>query len=134
MSRFPEQRLWDRIHRNIARQVHIERVENAVGVGLPDTLIIHKGRVSWAEHKVAELPVRPTSRLQWKHPLTPEQCNWHLVWAQKGGISWIVVGIETALFAIPGRLVDSVTPMTRGAIDPFQVTYTDLLRLYQKGK
>lgn len=133
MSRHPEQRLWDRLRANLGRKVHIERIENGVGSGTPDTLIIHRSRVTWAEHKVAELPKRTTTRLQWKHPLTPEQCNWHLMWHKNGGNSFIVVGVNTDLFAVPGEFADEVTGMTALGICNWSVTYSDLLRIYQTG-
>jgi hypothetical protein len=133
MARFPEQRLWDRIRRNIGREVHIERIENSVAAGTPDTLVIHKGAVTFVEHKTATLPAKKTTRLQWRHPLTAPQRNWHLTWCQNGGRSYIVVGIDKELFAVPGRFADEVTDMTAASISPWLVTMNYLAFLYKKG-
>lgn len=131
MSRFPEQRLWDRIRKNLGREVHIERIENSVGAGTPDTLVIHKGVVTWVEHKIATQPVRPTSKLQWSHPLTADQRNWHLMWHQNGGRSYIVVGVGVTLFACPGRLADAISDMTPDAIPLWFVTMKELGTIYK---
>jgi hypothetical protein len=132
-KRFPEQRLWDRIRKRIGRAVHIERIENSVASGTPDTLVIHNGVVTFVEHKVALRPVRSTSRLQWKHPPTPEQRNWHMTWAQHRGRSYFVVGVEGALFAVPGALADEIAAMTESDIMTWHVTIEQLTAIYRGG-
>lgn len=133
--RFPEQRLWDRIRRNLAREFHIERIENAVAAGMPDTVVLSRGVVTFVEHKIAMTPVRrDTSRLQWKHPLTPQQRNWHRMWTQNGGRSYIVVGIERFLFAVPGNLVDEVSIMKADDIGKYQVSLIELAACYRGTK
>jgi len=131
MARFPEQRLWDRIRRNLGREIHIERIENSVAAGTPDTLVLHKGIVTFVEHKVATFPMRPSSRLQWKHAPTAPQRNWHLTWTQNGGRSLFVVGIGMVLFAVPGRWADEIEGMTEAAITPWQVTTKELGAIYK---
>lgn len=131
MTRFPEQKLWDRIRRNLGREIHIERIENSVAAGMPDTVVLHKGAVTFVEHKVATLPMRKTTRLQWKHPLSADQCNWHRTWTQNGGTSYIVVGVGMIFFAIHGKLVDGVTRMTEEDIMHYKVNTTDLARVYK---
>lgn len=130
MSRFPEQRLWDRIRKKVGRAVHIERIENSVGSGTPDTVAIYKGIVTFVEHKVALLPARATTRLQFKHPPTPDQRNWHLVWTQNGGRTYFVVGVERRVFAIPGRFADYIEAFTAADIDKWAVTMSELESLY----
>lgn len=131
MSRFPEQRLWDRIRRNLGREIHIERIENSVAAGTPDTVVLYKGIVTWAEHKTATLPMRKTSKLRWRHPLTPDQRNWHLTWHQNSGYSYIVVGIGMTLFTVPGILSDVVNGMTEEDIMPWKATMKQLASLYK---
>lgn len=131
MSRFPEQRLWDRIRRNVARNVHIERLENSVGSGTPDTVVLYKSNVLFVEHKSAEPPVKPTSRLQWRHELTVPQRNWHLTWTQNGGRSCIVIGVGLELYALPGRMVDEITNMPYGKMKAWQLDYIALTNVYQ---
>lgn len=132
MARFPEQRLWDRIRANIGNKVHIERIENVVGSGTPDTVILAgDGRVTWVEHKVATLPKRAGTRLQWKHPLSVEQRNWHRVWNQKGGTSFILVGVSLGLFLVPGEWADEITNSTFDVMRRFKINYTELVRVYE---
>jgi hypothetical protein len=131
MPRFPEQKLWDRIRKHAGRQVHIQRVENGIAAGMPDTLIIHSSLVTWAEHKIATLPARKTTRLQWKHPLTPDQRNWHRVWTQNGGRSFVVVGIGAALYAVSGEVVDEITDYTENDIAQWRVTMDELIAVYR---
>ena len=131
MSRFPEQRLWDRIRKNLGREVHIERIENSVAAGTPDTLVIYKGNVLFVEHKEAERPAKETTRLQWRHPLTPQQRNWHLLWHQNGGRSCVLIGVERELFALPGRKVDEITAMPFAVMKAWRVDYISLTLIYQ---
>jgi hypothetical protein len=131
VARFPEQRLWDRIRRNLGREIHIERIENAVAAGTPDTLVLYKGQVTFVEHKTAKLPMRVTSRLQWRHELTPQQRNWHRVWFQRGGRSYIVVGIGMALYCVPGRCADEVNDYTESGIDEWVITMAELGAIYR---
>ncbi len=131
MARFPEQRMWDRIRRNLGSEIHIERIENSVAAGTPDTVVIHKGIVTWVEHKTATLPMRTTSKLRWRHELTAQQRNWHLTWHQNGGQSYIVVGIGMVLYAIGGRLADEVNDMREADIMSFGVTIKQLAALYK---
>jgi len=105
----------------------MERIENGVGAGTPDTHCIAKGFPTWVEHKVALWPAKETTRIQMLHPLTIDQCNWHLNYAQHGGVSFILVGIEGDLFLIPGYMVDAVNSMRRSDIRLYQVTYAEMI-------
>lgn len=131
MSRKPEQRLWDRIRKNVPRAVHIERLENSAGWGTPDTVVIHAGNVLFVEHKVALAPAKLITRVQWKHPLTPEQRNWHRNWHQHGGRSSIVIGIGLDIHAVPGHMVDRITDMPYAAMMAWRVNYQQLTKLYK---
>lgn len=132
MARFPEQRLWDRIRRNLGREIAIERIENSAKAGTPDTVVIHRGKVTFAEHKTGTLPSRITSKIIWRHKLTPQQRNWHREWHQNGGDSYIVVGIGKSLYAVPGKLVDYVNDMTYETIRPWAIDMKMLGQLYKK--
>lgn len=131
MSRFPEQRLWDRIRKNLGSIVHIERLENSAGWGTPDTLVIHKGFVLFVEHKIASPPAKNSTRLQWNHPLTPQQRNWHRHFEQHGGNSCILVGVEREMYAMPGRMADDITNMPFGSIKAWRTDYIALANIYQ---
>ena len=117
--RKPEQRLWDRMRTNVSNSVRLERIENLTGSGTPDVLAIWCGKVTWIENKVGHWPKRMGTRIQFKHPPTVEQCNWHLNWFQNGGTSYVLIGIEGFIFLVPGHLVDGVSSMTRNSIHKF---------------
>lgn len=137
--RKPEQRLADRVRRNIGHRVLIERVENVVGIGMPDALILANKRVTWAEHKVADWPQRMSRRIQFKHPPTIEQRNWHMRWTRKGGQSLFLIGMlegkygPPLLCAVPGRMYDEVNEINATEILDWQVTYDELVTIYQRG-
>lgn len=131
MPRFPEQRLWDRIAKNVGPHVHIERIENSVGAGTPDTLVIYRGSVLFVEHKEAARPAKVSTRLQWRHPMTPSQRNWHLLWHQNGGRSAIVIGVERELFALPGRMADQIAAMPYNTMAAWRLDYIALINVYQ---
>lgn len=134
--RKPEQRLADRVRRNIGTAVLIERIENSAGFGTPDACVLAaRGRVTWTEHKVATAPIRRLgARLQYGHPLTIEQKNWHLRWHQKGGNSIILVGCGELLFAVPGTLAEDVCKYTLDTMcGKFTVNYRELVEIYNRG-
>lgn len=114
-----EQRLWDRMRKHAAaaadRRVRLERVENLVGVGMPDVLAIYRGQVTWCELKsVDAFPARDTTRVLGPKGASVAQRNWHHDWYLHGGRSIIVVGVGTSfLVAIPGFLADAVNEMSR---------------------
>jgi len=129
MARKPEQLLWDRKRRALPRAIHIERIENLVGAGTPDQCAIYCGRVTWMEDKIAHTPKRSSTRLQFNHPLEPEQCNWHLNWYQKGGTSIIVIDvIARGIFMVPGFAADEVNEMTAESIARYAATWTSIDR------
>lgn len=131
MPRFPEQKLWDRIRKNIDPSVHIERLENSAGVGTPDTLIIYRGIVTLAEHKSATAPAKSSTRVQWSHPLKPQQRNWHRMWTQNGGRSCIVVRVDLDIHCLPGRMADEITDMPCGQMSAWRVDYIALTNIYK---
>lgn len=126
MSRKPEQQLWDRIRRNIGPQVLMKRVENYLEAGWPDTITLAFGHVTWLETKVGHWPKRPTTRIQWNHPLQIEQCNFHLDWGQHEGRSLIIAGIEGTIFMIPGNRADDFNSMTRYRIQSYECDWRHL--------
>ena len=135
MSRKPEQLLWDRKRRALPRAIHIERIENLVGAGTPDQCAIYCGRVTWMEDKVARLPKKAATRLQFNHPMEPEQCNWHLNWYQHGGASLIVIEvIDHGLFIVPGYAADMVNKFTASSIASFAAMWASLASYLRTGE
>lgn len=120
MSRLPEQRLWDRMRQALLGlelgRFYLERYENLVGVGGPDTLVLHQGVVTWVELKQVESPpARAATRLiPSGKGLSRDQMNWHLSWRQNGGRSMVLVGLERSeLFLVPNTHTDELNLMTR---------------------
>lgn len=116
MSRKTEQRLWDRMRAAIDPQrVHLERVENLVGAGIPDVLALAGGAVTWCELKAIAAPKAraATPLLGAAKGLNTDQRNWHLEWARHGGRSLVVVGVgPKTLYVIDGKLADFVNSYT----------------------
>lgn len=111
-----EQKLWDRMRAAIDPQrVHLERIENLVGVGIPDVLALACGIVTFCELKAIAAPkARATTPLLGAAKgLSPEQRNWHMEWARHGGRSLVVVGVgPKTLYVIDGKLADFVNGYT----------------------
>lgn len=116
MARKKEQRLWDRVRRNLtARGVHLERIENLVGVGMPDVLALACGQTSLVELKaVEEVPARKSTALLGNQKgLNVDQRNWHKTWAKNRGKSFLLVGIGgTVQFLLTGNWADAINNMT----------------------
>lgn len=149
MSRKPEQRLNDRLRDNVRRyakgELLMERIENSAAAGTPDTVVLARRtrKVTFAEHKVARWPKRENGRIQFLHPPTIEQLNWHLRWTQGGGHSIFIIGMiddderpSPPGFAVvwPGSDADNVKEITMSAAHNALKDYEGLLRVYVKGR
>lgn len=109
MSRKPEQRLWDRLRKAAAGQVHTERIENVVGVGRPDVDTLVAGSFVPVELKQVDgWPMRGGTKVLGRQGLSQVQKNWHLTWRTWGGTSLIVVGVGEEVFAFSGERADDV--------------------------
>lgn len=112
MSRAPEARLWQRMKANLEKYpVHLERIENIVGVGMPDVLSICDGLIAWVELKaVVSLPARSTTKiLSGTKRLSQDQKNWHMNWHKNGGQSYILIGVGSRDFwFFDGRCADFI--------------------------
>jgi hypothetical protein len=130
MSRKPEQRLADRMREHVSAHVLVERIENWVSAGTPDTFCCSpRGKVTWIEHKIGEWPKRANVRVQWNHPLTIDQRNWHLTYRRYNGKSYILARVEGVLFLVPGMLADSFNDFNRAAISPFESNWKQLIKV-----
>lgn len=91
--RLKEQKLWDTMRRHLPHWLKLERIENAVGSGQPDT---HgrwkKGGETWIELKA---PIRPkrlsTPLMGEKEGLRQSQKNWLMEHHQMGLDAWIAI-------------------------------------------
>lgn len=130
MGRKPEDRLWDRTRTNIGAKVRLERIENMLGSGTPDVLAIGSSRVTWIENKIADWPVHAETRIQFLHPPTIHQRNWHLMWKQNGGHSIFLVGngdgSSAKVFAVGARFADEIIGFKRSMLERFETNWGEL--------
>lgn len=115
-----EQKLWDRLRaKAVAPRVHLERIENLVGVGTPDVIALSNGQATWVELKAVEaFPAKAATRVLGAKGLSVSQRNWHYVWHANGGNSIILIGVgPTTIYAIPGFLADAVNDMSRNDLE-----------------
>lgn len=80
----PERKLYLDLRKSLEKHrknVHIVRIENLVGQGVPDTHITYFATSFWLELKVSDAK---------KPPLSKYQIAWHMQHADAGGHSWIL--------------------------------------------
>lgn len=86
--------------------LHMERIENAVGVGHPDVELCYCGIQSWIEQKVAKRPARRTTKLRFGSPLRESQKLWAEQRIAAGGRVWYLIqvgaGPERQMYLIRG--------------------------------
>lgn len=110
-----EVNFWTRIVDNCWRNDRVlNRVENGVLDGMPDSYYCIDGIMGWIELKVPDEPNRETTALfSGSHKLSQSQRNWMLAHEQAGGRR-VFVGIETprTTLLVPGKHADSINKMT----------------------
>lgn len=111
--RKPEQRVWDSMKRAAPSGVWMERIENLLGDGIPDVLIMTAiSRVCFVELKAATLPVRPTTRVLGDDGLRPSQVSWHLKSTNYNTPVYTVIrDDQRGLYMIPASLAREVNDM-----------------------
>lgn len=113
-----EQKLWDRMRNNMRiahYDVRMERIENLMGAGMPDVVLLAKGNIRFAELKAVEAaPVySATPLLGTAKGLSVAQRNWHIEWNRDAINSVIVVGVgSTEVYFLSGRRADALNQMT----------------------
>jgi len=114
----PEQNLWERIKNNMTAypDIHMERNENIVGNGFPDTIAIVGGIVTFLELKqVPDFPAREKSIVIGNDKgLSQDQKNWHLNWTQYSGRVATLVGVDSYFyFLVSARYSDRINEFNR---------------------
>lgn len=110
-----EQLLWDSFKRNAPSELWLQRVENVMGVGMPDVYVGCSGL--WVELKApTSVPKREATRVLGGEGLNQDQINWHMKMASYNmftrNASYILVRTcDHELFLIPGGLADTVNEM-----------------------
>lgn len=122
MNRKEEQKLWDTMLHNKPPRVKLDRVENYVGVGMPDVYLRTSGRATWIELKAPIAPKRPDTRLLGDKGLRQEQINWHLQSAQMYLPTYVLIRDDRKrLWVVKGKFAKGVNDMTAAELDQFGI-------------
>ena len=82
--------------------LHMERVENAVGAGLPDVIGCYNGQPFFVElNCVPRLPKRASTPIDPK--VRGSQWEWHMNWSGANGESFFLVQLGESRCLIPYR-------------------------------
>lgn len=91
----------------------IDRIENMMLTGMPDTNFCGEGRECWIEFKSPKEPVRPTTRLFGSnHKLSIEQRNWMLRQRNAGGRAFVLIVTDKRWMLLDGVHADRINEMT----------------------
>jgi penicillin-binding protein-related factor A (putative recombinase) len=83
--------------------LHMERIENAVGVGNPDVTGCFKGGAFDIELKTAHRPARATTAVIALPYIRPAQKNWHVARWKAGGQCYFLIQVGLSdRYLIPG--------------------------------
>lgn len=109
-----EQNLWNRLRTGVSKHGHWNRVENMVGVGIPDVnYCLPAGIEGWLELKFRkEPPARPTTAAFTNGGLRDDQIIWINRRAQLGGRVHIFAQVGDVLLLVPGRYATEFNSMT----------------------
>lgn len=109
-----ESKFWSRIVNGLWKGNRVlNRIENGVLDGMPDTHYCIDGTAGWIELKCPIEPKRSTTPLfSGNHPLSLAQRNWLLSYDQAGGIGWIGIETESAMLLVEGRHADFINRST----------------------
>jgi len=96
-----ESSLWKTLYTNMKPFWEAERIENAVGIGVPDVYAtMNSGRMVWIELKhVHYWPKKETTQLKIKH-YTPQQRSFIRRHGKKGANVYILLQVERDYFLL----------------------------------
>lgn len=106
-----EKNLWAWLRKakaHFGRDLHIQRIESATGLGIPDVEVcLKKWPISysfWIELKAVARPARESTPI--RHNITAEQIAWHRNRYHAGGLSFVLLqigsGHDSKKYLIPG--------------------------------
>lgn len=102
----PEQRLWQVMSKKMWQQGdRLDRIENSLGSGAPDTNGCLSGEDVWIELKAPKEPKRASTVLMSagnNHRLMLSQINWFARQRQAGGIAFILVRTDKRMMLVDG--------------------------------
>lgn len=102
----PEARFYHTMAKRMVKPLdRLDRIENSIGSGYPDTNMTLDSEDVWVELKAPTEPKRPTTPLMTSngnHPLLDSQINWFCRQRQSGGIAFILVRTDRRIMLIDG--------------------------------
>lgn len=109
-----EVNFWGRIMTGLWRPTRLlNRIENGVLDGMPDSYIVIGGSQNWVELKAPIEPARTSTALfSGKHNLTITQRNWLLSHRQAGGRGWVAIETDKRVLLIRALHVDAINTST----------------------
>lgn len=124
MSRKPEQKVYDRAKLSVVGHgLWLQRLENAVASGMPDTFLINMNGVTvWIENKAVEgWPVRPdTPVLGDKKGLRTSQRSWFREAIRRNVPAFVLLGIDDQIYYLPAFVGElCVNQFTRAQIEKY---------------
>lgn len=94
--------------RELGPALHMDRIENLVGVGNGDVNLCYRGVEAWIEQKVAKRPARKTTVLRFGSPLRDSQVEWAEKRIKAGGRVYYLIqvgsGSERQMYLIKGTI------------------------------
>lgn len=91
----------------------LNRIENGVLDGMPDTHFCIDGAMGWIEIKSPTEPARDKTPLFGSnHKLSIAQRNWLLAYVQAGGAAWVGIETDERMLLVHGRHADIVNRST----------------------
>ncbi len=127
----PESRLWEwlsKARRVFKSRLHISRIENEIGRGIPDTEACLDGVQLWIELKCTKRPANSTTRL--KIIFQAGQPEWLRRRVRAGGRAFVLVqvgkGGEARRYLVPGDLAEQLEEgVTEEELVPLSVDFVD---------
>ena len=109
-----EVNFWGRIMTGLWRPTRLlNRIENGVLDGMPDSYIVIAGSQNWVELKAPVEPVRTSTALfSGKHNVSITQRNWLLSHRQAGGRGWVAIETDKRVLLIGAQHVDAINVCT----------------------
>jgi hypothetical protein len=100
----PEQRLWARLKSSAPPGAALQRIENRVGSGMPDVLVVFGGRAHFVELKAQAETKRRFAHLRCK--LRAAQSSWLRRYSRLGISCGVLVSVGRSHFYLPGDQVE----------------------------
>ena len=131
-----ERKLWERVRSRLAPFFYIQRIENMVGEGVPDVLLVCRktGAMVLVELKsVSGLPVRAKSKVFGSGGLNPQQVAWIYGRSSSGCRIWVLAGADRGLmWLVPGGHAREFNDWGVNDLTPYLITYDTLVLCLQQ--